>query len=53
MAGSKNYNKTIEKIAVSDIRQFDSEASQLPGIIKLTLGEPDFNTPEHIKEAAI
>lgn len=46
------FNHKIEKIAVSSIRQFDAEASAIPGIIKLTLGEPDFNTPEHIKEAA-
>lgn len=46
------FNHKIEKIAVSSIRQFDAEASAIPGIIKLTLGEPDFNTLEHIKEAA-
>ncbi|MFZ2352905.1 aminotransferase class I/II-fold pyridoxal phosphate-dependent enzyme [Paucilactobacillus nenjiangensis] len=37
----------------SSIRAFDQEASAIPGVIKLTLGEPDFNTPEHIKQAAI
>ena len=37
------FNHKIEKIAVSDIRQFDTEVSSIPGIIKLTLGEPDFN----------
>lgn len=47
------FNRKIEKIAVSDIRQFDTDVNQIPGIIKLTLGEPDFNTPEHIKSAAI
>lgn len=49
----EKFNRKIEAIAVSDIRQFDSEVSSIPGIIKLTLGEPDFNTPEHIKQAAI
>lgn len=49
----EKFNQKIEAIAVSDIRQFDSEVSDIPGIIKLTLGEPDFNTPEHIKQAAI
>ncbi len=43
----------VQKIAVSDIRQFDNEVSQIPGMVKLTLGEPDFNTPEHVKQAAI
>ena len=47
------FNKKVQAIAVSDIRQFDSEVSQIDGIIKLTLGEPDFNTPEHVTEAAI
>ena len=33
------FNHKIEKIAVSSIRQFDAEASAIPGIIKLTLGD--------------
>lgn len=49
----ERFNHQIEAIAVSDIRQFDSEVSQIEGIIKLTLGEPDFNTPEHVKQAGI
>ena len=49
VAMENKFNHKIEKIAVSSIRQFDAEASAIPGIIKLTLGEPDFNTPEHIK----
>ncbi len=32
------FNHKIEAIAVSDIRQFDMEVSQIEGIIKLTLG---------------
>ena len=47
------FNKIVESIAVSDIRQFDAEVSSIPDIIKLTLGEPDFATPQHIKDAAI
>lgn len=49
----ERFNRQIEAIAISDIRQFDSEVSQIEGIIKLTLGEPDFNTPEHVKQAGI
>jgi aminotransferase len=49
----EDFNEIVKKIAVSDIRQFDNEVSQVPGMVKLTLGEPDFNTPEHVKEAAI
>lgn len=48
-----DFNQAVKNIAVSDIRQFDGEVSQIPGMIKLTLGEPDFNTPEHIKQAGI
>lgn len=44
-------NKLIAKIAPSAIRAFDEKISAVPGIIKLTLGEPDFAVPEHVKEA--
>ncbi|MFS1664528.1 pyridoxal phosphate-dependent aminotransferase [Streptococcus sp. zg-JUN1979] len=46
------FNKHLDKIEVSLIRQFDQSISDVPGILKLTLGEPDFTTPEHIKDAA-
>jgi aminotransferase len=41
----------VYEIAVSLIRQFDEKVSGIPNMLKLTLGEPDFNTPEHVKEA--
>jgi len=40
-------------MGVSQIRFFAQKFAQIPGIIKLTLGEPDFNVPEHVKAAAI
>ncbi|MGT2683071.1 pyridoxal phosphate-dependent aminotransferase [Streptococcus porci] len=46
------FNKNLNKIEVSMIRQFDQSISNIPGVLKLTLGEPDFNTPDHVKEAA-
>lgn len=49
---TKKFNKQVYKIAVSTIRQFDEQVTNIEGIIKLTLGEPDFNTPEHVKTAA-
>lgn len=49
---SSRFKPEIYDIAVSLIRQFDEKVSQIPDMVKLTLGEPDFNTPEHIKEAA-
>lgn len=45
------FNKNVYSIAISLIRQFDEKVSGIPNMLKLTLGEPDFNTPEHIKEA--
>ncbi|MDM8331793.1 aminotransferase class I/II-fold pyridoxal phosphate-dependent enzyme [Limosilactobacillus pontis] len=49
----KNLNKNFARLKPVGIRQFDYQASAIPGIIKLTLGEPDFNVPEAMKEAAI
>ena len=49
---TKRFNKSLAKIEVSLIRQFDQSISSIPGILRLTLGEPDFTTPDHVKEAA-
>lgn len=49
----KNLNKNFARLKPVGIRQFDYQASAIPGIIKLTLGEPDFNVPTAMKEAAI
>ena len=49
---TKRFNKQLDKIQVSLIRQFDQAISEIPGVLRLTLGEPDFTTPNHIKEAA-
>ena len=46
-------NQTLAPMGVSQIRFFAQKFAQIPGIIKLTLGEPDFNVPEHVKAAAI
>ncbi|MFD1471925.1 aminotransferase class I/II-fold pyridoxal phosphate-dependent enzyme [Companilactobacillus mishanensis] len=46
-------NKTIAPMGISQIRYFAVKFAKIPGIIKLTLGEPDFNVPEHVKKAAI
>lgn len=50
---TKRFNPQVHEIAVSLIRQFDEKVSSIPDILKLTLGEPDFNTPEHIKNQGI
>lgn len=49
---TKRFNKNLGKIEVSLIRQFDQSISSIPGVLRLTLGEPDFTTPDHVKEAA-
>ncbi|WP_048000342.1 aminotransferase class I/II-fold pyridoxal phosphate-dependent enzyme [Lactiplantibacillus herbarum] len=46
-------NQQIQHIQVSGIRRFDEAISEVPDIIKLTVGEPDLPTPAHIKKVAI
>jgi len=46
-------NRQVTQLKPSSILEFNKQISKIEGIIKLTLGEPDFNTPEHIKQAAI
>lgn len=48
-----HMNHEIAAIQPSDILAFNAEIANIPGIVRLTLGEPDFNTPEHVKQAAI
>ena len=48
----QNMRRELANIKPSAIRSFNKEVSSIPGIIKLTLGEPDFDTPQHIKDAA-
>ena len=47
------FNHDLTNIAPSNIRTFDAEVSSIKGIVKLTLGEPDFNVPTALKNAAI
>ncbi len=48
-----NLNTNFGRLKSVGIREFDYKASAIPEIIKLTLGEPDFNVPEVMKKAAI
>lgn len=48
-----SFNRNLDLVQPSAIRAFDNEVSGISDILKLTLGEPDFNVPEHIKQAAI
>lgn len=47
----KGFSKRVEKIDISGIRKMFEGAG--PGAINLGLGQPDFDTPNHIKQAAI
>ncbi|AMB99214.1 aspartate aminotransferase [Aerococcus urinaehominis] len=44
-------NKRLANIGPSLIRSLDEKFSQIDGIIKFTLGEPDFAMPDRAKEA--
>ena len=43
---SKKTNEKLLAIRPSAIRAFDEQVSNIPDILKLTLGEPDFGVPE-------
>lgn len=44
-------NPRVQGIQISGIRQFFTMVANYPDAISLTIGQPDFITPEHIKEA--
>ena len=43
----------VRNMKPSGIRRFFDLASEMEGVISLGVGEPDFDTPWHIREAAI
>ena len=45
-------NRNVTQVELSGIRQFTYLVRDTPGACALTLGEPDLNTPDAIKEAA-
>lgn len=45
-------NSNLAALKRSGIRQFTNLAKTVPGCVMLTLGEPDFDTPQPIKDAA-
>ncbi|WP_283582846.1 aminotransferase class I/II-fold pyridoxal phosphate-dependent enzyme [Limosilactobacillus difficilis] len=47
------FNQNIKTVQPTGIREFDAQCSAIPDIIKLTIGEPDFNVPDAMKQAAI
>ncbi|CCQ93342.1 N-acetyl-L,L-diaminopimelate aminotransferase [[Clostridium] ultunense Esp] len=49
----EKLNPRVREIQISGIRKFFNRLSQYPDAISLTLGQPDFPTPEHVKEAGV
>ncbi|WP_182199892.1 aminotransferase A [Paraliobacillus salinarum] len=45
-------NKNVKEIEISGIRKFFNMVSDKKDTLSLTIGQPDFYTPDHIKEAA-
>ena len=50
---SKLLNKNLQHIKPSGIRKFFDLAEQMDNVISLGVGEPDFLTPWHVRQAAI
>ncbi|NVY96393.1 aminotransferase class I/II-fold pyridoxal phosphate-dependent enzyme [Lactobacillus sp. DCY120] len=48
-----HMNQKLKLVKPSPILSFSVLADQTPGAVNFTVGEPDFATPEHVKEAAI
>ena len=46
-------NQEVKQLKPSDILQFNAAISGIEGIVKLTLGEPDFPTPEHVRRPVL
>lgn len=50
---SKVLSEKVVNMKPSGIRKFFDILNEVPGVISLTVGEPDFKTPWHVREAAI
>lgn len=50
---SKVINEKIKTIKPSGIRKFFDIASEMDNVISLSIGEPDFKTPWHVREEGI
>ncbi|MEJ6401130.1 aminotransferase class I/II-fold pyridoxal phosphate-dependent enzyme [Nicoliella lavandulae] len=50
---SNKINNSVKSMKTNQIVEFNLKIADIPGLISLTYGEPDFPTPQHIKDAAI
>jgi len=46
-------NERVKNIEISGIRKFFNMVSHTEDMISLTIGQPDFPTPEHVKNAGV
>lgn len=53
MIDESYLSKKVQTVKPSGIRKFFDLASEIEGVVSLGVGEPDFDTPWHIREAAI
>jgi aminotransferase len=44
-------NKRVKEIEISGIRKFFNMVADIKDMVQLTIGQPDFPTPDHVKEA--
>ena len=49
----KYLNESIQSVSPSGIRQFFDIANEMDDVISLSIGEPDFQTPWHIRDEGI
>ena len=46
-------NNKVKNIEISGIRKFFNMVADVKGMVSLTIGQPDFPTPDHVKEAGM
>jgi len=49
----QHINPRLNDIQISGIRRFFNMVNQYDDVVSLTIGQPDFYTPDHIKQAAV
>ena len=52
-SGDRFLSRTVREMAPSGIRRFFDMLNEMKDVISLTIGEPDFTTPEPIIQAAV
>ena len=50
---NKYLNRSIQSVSPSGIRKFFDIANEMDDVISLSIGEPDFQTPWHIRDEGI